>query len=256
MTRAYLYVVKSSSDPNRVTCSVPYQVDDETVFFGPCKKRLREALRSDYLGPHLDAAAPDDDIYLVGVNGGNAGRVRKVVWAGRIRRVMTFARACQDLIDAKYHTLQTSPDSPLHVRPLYEQGRLVGYRLVTSEHAVNDDWVMDLVKKYDTRYVRLEEKRLLLQPGISAWEGFPRDVCLLLENVFFATRRGLSIDQALLGILRRAQPERQIDGYAIFGYNQNGAVKGLTGNYLTLEGPVASELIQWLGRKTQHESVD
>lgn len=187
MTRVYLYVVASSGDPNRVTCSVPYQVDGETVFFGPCKKRLREALRGAYLGPHLDASDPDDDIYLVGVNGDNAGRVRKVVWAGRIRRVMTFARACHDLTDARYHTLQTSPNSPLHVRPLYEQGRLVGYGLVTSEHAINDDWVTDLVKKYDTRYVRLEGNRLLLQPGISAWQGFPRDVCLLLENVFFAT---------------------------------------------------------------------
>jgi len=256
MTKVYLYIVASSGNPNWVTCSVPYQVDDSVVFFGPCKKRLREALRAAYLAPGIDSTEPGDDLCLVGVNGSNGERIRKVVWAGRIHGVMTFARACQQLTDAKYHELQTAPDSPLHIRPLYEQSRLAGYELVTTEHAANDKWVTDLVKKYDTRYVRLEGKKLLLQPGVSVWQGFPRDVCLLLDNIFFARGQGLSIDARLMDLLRRAQPGREIDTYAIFGYKQNGAIEGLTGNYLTLEDPLAGELVRWLGWRGPLATVD
>jgi hypothetical protein len=256
MTKVYLYVVASSGDPDRVTCSVPYQVDDTVIFFGPCKKRLREALRAAYLAPGIDSTEPGDDLYVVGVNGGNGERIRKVVWAGRIRRVMTFACAYQQLTEPRYRALRNDPDSPLHVHPLFEQSRFAGYEHVTSKHVTKDDWVTDFVKKYDTRYVRLEGKKLLLQPGVSAWQGFPRDACLLLDNIFFAQGQGLSIDARLMEVLRRAQPGREIDTYAIFGYQQNGAIDGRTGNYLTLEDPLAGELVRWLGQRRPPATVD
>ena len=49
MTQVWMYVVASSSDPDFVRCKVPWRVDEDLIFFGPCKKRLRTRLRNGFL---------------------------------------------------------------------------------------------------------------------------------------------------------------------------------------------------------------
>ncbi len=53
-TRLFLYVVSASDNPERVECRVPWMVDSEQIFFGPCKKRLRERFRREYLAAGVD----------------------------------------------------------------------------------------------------------------------------------------------------------------------------------------------------------
>ncbi|MDA2930552.1 hypothetical protein MYX84_11495, partial [Acidobacteria bacterium AH-259-O06] len=53
-------------------------------------------------------------------------------------------------------------------------------------------------------------RRLLLRSGVSAWHGFPRDVCFLFENIFFATGKGLEIDDYAVTIFQDAQPKRRV----------------------------------------------
>ena len=89
MTRAFLYILGSSSDPDNVECVVPYQIDDMLIFFGPCKKRLRERLRSEFL-LSSDDVVPHEDLWIIGANGRNREQIRKLVWVGQITRIMTF----------------------------------------------------------------------------------------------------------------------------------------------------------------------
>jgi hypothetical protein len=249
MPTVYVYVVAASSDPDRVACTVPWRVDDELIFFGPCKKRIREALRARYLRADRDQADVTDSVYLVGVNGGNAARTRKIVWAGRLRRVFTFARAHEELVDPRFRAMREHDFSPLHLLPIRAGGRLVGYEHRGREHAEHDNWVLDLVTHRRSSAVRQASKRLLLQPSYTPWDAFPRDVCLLLDNVFFVTGKGLAPDSALLDILRRRQPGKEITPYALFGLQPDGSADGMRGSYLQLEGDLADQLLGWIQRR-------
>jgi hypothetical protein len=47
----------------------------------------------------------------------------------------------------------------------------------------------------------------------------------------------------MLTVLKRAQSNREIDGYAIFGYRADGSANGLTGRYLLISGGDAEKFI-------------
>jgi hypothetical protein len=101
----FLYVMAASSDPDRVECLVPYPINDEEIFFGPCKRLLREELRDRYLNT-LDDLRPSEDVFVVGVSGSNRKRCRKIVWAGCITRLMTFEAAYKGLTGLQYQEMR------------------------------------------------------------------------------------------------------------------------------------------------------
>lgn len=105
MTEVWMYSLASSSDPDRVSCVVPWRVDEELIFFGPCKTRIRERLRKQYLSRDCSHRLVSDEIFIVGVNGSNSERTRKIVWTGKLREVMTFAEAND--------RLRAYPDNPI-----------------------------------------------------------------------------------------------------------------------------------------------
>lgn len=90
--------------------------------------------------------------------------------------------------------------------------------------------------------------------GVSWWEGFARDICFLLENLFFATGAGLDVDDELVSILREAQRDRDgVSDLAIFGLTRGGIPDGRRGGYLELSGTLARRFLNWLesrARKT------
>jgi hypothetical protein len=217
---AYLYVVGASSDPNHVTCCVPWEIDSKEIYFGPCKKRLREHLKKTVLGD-ADEVVPEPDIYVVGFNAlpGPAGP-RTVVWAGRTSRVMTFARAADLFVGPRYEAMLAAKDSPLNVLPVRDAaGKLLGYEFrPNGDHP--KDWPADLITN-DAGVVR-EGNRLMLRPGVTPSMGFGRDIVFTLDNVFFANGRGLGVDEELVAILKAAQPGRaDIDKVAVFGRTAN-----------------------------------
>jgi hypothetical protein len=57
-----MYVLDSSKDPNYVRCVVPWMVDEDLIFFGPCKRWLRERLRKAYLTAGRCHSTVDDDL--------------------------------------------------------------------------------------------------------------------------------------------------------------------------------------------------
>jgi hypothetical protein len=240
------YVVAASRNPDRIDCAVPYRIDDREIFFGPCKKALRERMRIRYLNETTGSSIPPDDVYVVGFSGGNGSRTRKVLWIGKLMRVMTFAFAHGFLNGPRYRRMRERQDSPLHVRPIVEAGRLVGYEHRSELHADRDAWILDLVRFARSPRVRKEGRRLLLRGGASAWAAFPRDACLLFENVFSASGRGREVDDRLVAILQDAQRQQKVDRYAIFGYRANGTVDGKTGSHLPVSGDCARDLVDWI----------
>ena len=244
MTKLFLYVVSASSNPDDVECLVPYSISHEEIFFGPCKKRLREKLRDQYLETSNDVN-PNESIFVVGVNGSNPEKCRKIIWAGRIIRLMTFEMAHDKLTASKYQQMRLKNKSPLHVRPLYDNtGKFKGYEHCSLMHKEDDNWVLDFVARRNNRYVRLEGKQLLLTPIESRHRALPRDCCFLLDAIFFAQGVGIPITSKILDVLKQVQPERKdIDEYAIFGRRSDGSADGRTGRWLEVIGESAEELV-------------
>jgi hypothetical protein len=216
MTRVWMYVLDSSKSPDSVQCVVPWMVDEELIYFGPCKRRLRERLRKEYLADGRTHCTVGDDLYIVSVNGSNGKRVRKVVSAGKLSEVMTFAEAAERLDGDRFSELREDPVSPLHVRPQFQGGELIGYEHVSLEHIDDDEWIADLLSKLAR--VSLKGRMIRLRPGVRSCDAFDRDCCMLLENLFFAQGDGIKFDQEAVNILKAAQPGvKGIDDYAIFG---------------------------------------
>lgn len=264
MAQAFLYVVKDAAGRDYVFnrgkgCTVPWRIDDEEVFFGPCKKRLREILAKARLqGKDLR------DTFIVGVSPGNSSRSRTVLWAGRIKRLMTFAEAYTALQAEKYQKMRRNNNSPLHLKPIEDRGRLVGYEHYGDLHSgdasaqcATPPWVDDLVSSRPPQNpdVRIEGRdRLFVQGDANPAEAFPRDVCALCTNMFFAYPGGpgaLEVDQDLVAILQRAQPNKPIDCYAIFGYRKDRSAEGMTGRYLLLAGADAEMVTGWISSRAR-----
>lgn len=248
---AYLYVLGASKNPDRVECAVPWRVDEDEVFFGPCKIPLREKLRPSLLGPETDRAAPSDDIYFVGFNALGVPRARKVVWAGRMREAMSFARAWLELDGPRYEKMRDeSGYSPVHLVPLDGSGRPTAYRQRGKEHLEGAEWLGDVLDEEAREGVVVNGREVCLLPPLTWWTGFPRDICFRFENLFYATEGGLEIDEQLVNILADAQPDRTgVDSLAIFGRNAAAGPDGRHGRWLEVRGDHLERLIAWLASR-------
>ena len=251
MAVAYLYIVGASKNPDRIECAVPWRVDDDEIFFGPCKTPLREKLRPELLGPETDRAVPEDDIYFVGFNALGVPRARKLVWAGRMREAMSFGRAWIELDEPRYAKMRDeSGYSPLHLVPLDGSGRPTGYRQRGKEHLDNGEWVSDVVDDELKAGAVVAGREVRLLPHKTWWTGFSRDICFRFENLFFATDGGLDIDEQLVKILADAQPDREgVGSLAIFGLNAAGDPEGRRGRWLELRGDELERFVAWLEAK-------
>ena len=76
--------------------------------------QVSDNLKDEILGSQQQAA-PNEDLFVVGFNGANSDKVRKVVWAGRIAHVMTFEHAFKTLTGRKYEQMREHKYSPLHL---------------------------------------------------------------------------------------------------------------------------------------------
>ncbi|HEY7327287.1 MAG TPA: hypothetical protein VH592_06600 [Gemmataceae bacterium] len=246
MTQVWIYTVASSKDPDQVACVVPWQVDEEQIFFGPCKVRMREQLRRQYLSSGCNYTNTIENLFIVGINGSNKEQLRKVIWYGKLSAVMTFAEADKRLRGDSFRDLRESPYSPLHVRPVVKDGRLLGYEHTSLEHVEGDLWVSDLVSSWHG--FRKKGRSLIIKRGWTPWEVFDRDCCMLLVNRFFAQGQGIEFDEEALRILRDAQPQKKakIDYYAVFGRTTIGQPDGLKGRYLAIDGELAKRFVAWL----------
>ena len=147
-TKAYVYILGANSNPNNIECSVPAKVNKEEIFFGPCKIKIRTELRK-YIGSKID-----EDIYIIGLNrlDNTKCKIRKIIWAGKLKEVMTFETAYNKFIsDNKYNDIFYNEMSPMHVEPHYE-ANFVGYKKRGNLH--DDCWVNDLISHHNKQYTK------------------------------------------------------------------------------------------------------
>jgi hypothetical protein len=110
-----------------------------------------------------------DNLYIVGANASNSQHVRKVVWAGKLREVMTFAEAFKRLKGERFANMRGHQLSPLHVRPVEKDRKLIGYEHRSQEHIDENDWISDLITDKDS--VRVDGRTITIVHG-TAWLRF------------------------------------------------------------------------------------
>ena len=259
--KVYLYVVRASSNPDCLVDQVPFEVNDKEIFFGPCKKALRQMLAREFLGRKEKIDVQDQELFVVGVNGAFYNHqkqlIRKIVWAGQINIISTFAYAFDKSRNNRRYAglLKHSSElpSPIHVQPL-SAGRNMnrGYKLryIDGFHHVDSDWVRDLTDvPKGKRSIDLLENELLVS---SNKRPFTRDCCFLCSNLWYARGTGIEITDGMISAIVDSLPKKEVgnDRWAILnnikkyppfgscGY-QGSKVNGLRGSYLTLEGEAA-----------------
>ena len=181
-----------------------------------------------------DDYKPTQDIYIVGVNELTKENVRKILWIGKLSRVMTFEVASKLLKDPGFQSLvdvrtEKEPDknnSPLHVEPAEMMGKLLGYKHRTHHHNKIDkqgvpEWVKDIISSNDRGLFSYNDSELLFAQVTNRRMALKHDCCFLCEKVFFAQGHGMPISPELVKILDGVQPGQGVDEVAIFGYKQD-----------------------------------
>jgi len=228
----FLYVDKAFKKPDRVEALVPFRVNDEHIFFGPALTTFRKALRKRFLR-HKDEMVPETEIYVVGVSDISKEGVRKVVWIGKMIRVMTFEVAFRLLENPEFESLinvevkgkSGKNMSPMHVEPLELMGNLSGYRRRSEFHnKVGKDkipeWVKDVMNPRDKDSFMITTDQILLDDLSQRRKLLTRDCCFLCENIFFADGKGIDIGDEMVNVLDLWQPGKEVDKVAIFGYKR------------------------------------
>lgn len=262
----YLYILGQNNNHDTISTPVPYRINDEEIFYGPCKKLIREELRR--LFPSRDIIDPEKEnyeIYLVGINPTKDTKEDKIfryfLFAGKIRNIFTFEYAW------KYYNIRRENDtnivkmingienfSPLHLEPLYDRnnGKFIGYKHRTDEH--KDNWLKDILSQNEINQLNQEEinkiysdNEILLKDPLK----FERDCCFSLENIFFSYKNNpnpIPLDDRLLSlIVIGLKNPKGADLKSPFGYAKNSSKYGR--GHVKITGDGVTEFINILYEK-------
>ena len=218
-TLLYIYILGTSNEWNYIFTPVPYKLSEKELFFGPCKKLVRQDLKKKLLrnSPDFDLQSNSYKVYIVGINPSKRNETRKFLFAAKILKLFTFKYAWeyyQNRADKEINVRKMIDGikgkngkaySPLHLKPIKR-----GYRHRTNEH--ENDWVYDLlsgnkgggeVKKFlqnagiiegydrkanDTlmRYLQKTNNEIFRDDKLKII--FERDCCFSAENIFFSSK--------------------------------------------------------------------
>lgn len=255
----FLYVIKGNNDPDNIRDQIPFRVSDNHIFFGPGEPAFRKVFKDRFLS-RSDDYKPENDIYVVGVNDlPKKNPTRKILWAGKLTRVMTFFKVHELLENPEFESLihvegkKGGNVSPLHVEPIGLLGKIQGYRHRSDYHDKTGkdkipDWVKDLIEPREKHAVTIEGKDMLLLDMSRRTEILKRDVCFLCENIFFAQGKGMPIDSEMVSVLDQHQPGAGVDDVAIFGYGQKKTgereMARLKGTHLHIRWKLADRFVE------------
>jgi len=246
------YIVKVSKNPDVLKAMVPFEVNSNLIFFGPCKKRLRENLYNMYLKDfNKDERDVINDIYLLGFNGANQRKIRKIVWLGKIQKLCTFEKMYNYMFNKKeFYGMLNHKKSPMHIEPKYnnnEGSLFIGYKFRGTFHSENNSWILDITSKKNQPELEISNMNLILKNPSKRKEIFNRDCCFLCKNLFFANGKGIEIDSKILKFLCIWQKNKMgIDKYAIFGKRKDDSADGLTGKYLIIQDNSVGNFIEYI----------
>lgn len=261
------YKIKNGFDflPNDIV-KVPYRINSETIFFGPCSILLREEFFKKYKNKLFEETPKGEykvkeQIYLVGVNAvrRNVHAFRKIIWIGKIRVLYTFEKAFNIFSKKKeFSKMMDEEESPMHLEPLYNSNQIfVGYKHRNKFHNYFGKtrngrfpkWVLDITRypyhskiniDYVGKKVSIKNKYFEERKDL-----FSRDCCFNCDNLFFAEGTGLKINDDLLRIFKIAQKnDPSIDNYNIFGKDIKDNPKGRRGVPLRISDDLGNEFMK------------
>ncbi len=241
MSRVFLYIVSANKNPDHLDeCNVPYEIDSREIFFGPCKIRLRELFNKQNSDHNIE------DTYFVGLNGNNRDKIRKIIWIGKMKEKLTFAAAYEKMNGKlRYKKMMQEEFSPLHVAPIKNGSDLLGYKLRSSLHSDNDDWVSDIVRKKNHLITDANTNSIYKREKDSVKDVFTRDVCFIFENIFFAKGQGISLNSKILNILKQSQKGViGISEDAPFGLDKNRNINGKRGFWLEIPNKYSENFLK------------
>ena len=272
MTEVYIYIMGSNTNTDIITCSVPdIRNNEKEIFFGPCKKKLRECFRKRFMKDVNSVYKPKEknSIYIIGLSRRNKDEKRCILWAGKITRIMSFALAYDYIMrhEDAYDKLLSRKKKPhedcsLHVKPWRLGKKLKGYEYEKGGvHRDKDEWMSDLISKNHgeikapskgSKRIEFTEPNLLLD----------RDCAFFCEPLFWAKgdRRGIDIKEknddfvnALKAQEKDPQKKKNIDHYFVFGRTKKGGANGLRGAYLPVKDrDTAKKIINYIKKEAKN----
>jgi hypothetical protein len=247
MKIVFIYVEDVVNDPDSIKGEVvPFVINDKEIFFGPCKKYLRQQLKKQYLPVGSINTNLTDEIYFVGINKFVSGKERKFVWVGKVKSAMTFQYAFEVLFGSQYTAMREHWFSPLLVRPIYDlNNNLSGYEKYKYLHRGIDkkdgkvEWQFD-ISSTTKKFLVANDDILHVNDCY-----FSRDICFLLENIHAADKPkklGIKITPNVVKFLQEAQNDPTVTEMAPFG-TRNNKKYGRHGGWLKLEDHEATDFL-------------
>lgn len=228
----YIYILGSGNIYNgkndAVSSLVPYKLNDNILFFGPCKRKIREEIKKHYLKEkdYINLDNKEHKIYIVGINPNISGKdeVRKLLFAGKIKIFFTFKKAWnhynelakkdikinkminginEELYRCEHKKINNKNfyknqdfKSPLHLIPI-KKGKKKGYKHRISMHKY--DWIKDILSQKELQIYKDQNnlsgkvENFTKKHNISeilkiSDIKFQRDCCFSLENIFFSEK--------------------------------------------------------------------
>lgn len=266
-SEVWTYIVAASKSADEITCGVPFKINEDYIFFGPCMKNYRRSLYEQYLkNEKIGRKDIDEHIYFLGISGSkvkNAKRdeIRKILWFGKLLSVFTFEYMhtfIDSLEDKKEKTdfeeMRACDKSPLHILPVIKNDMFIGYKSRETYH--KNKWFEDFTSEKSKLKI-FNGKRIELKNPEERFDIFDKDCCLLFNNIFYAEGQGIEIDNETLNIFKEhpklsSRADTITNPYFIYGKaGASDKAIGLQGNGLKFKGRLSKKLINCLMRKIQ-----
>ncbi len=273
-TKVYCYILNGNPYHDYVKCCVPTLIDKHNIFFGPCKKTLRQSLFNKYLKNNIQRSPlkfRNKKQYIIAFNSSNSKKslnkelkgTRKIVLSGRISVLMTFEDAFDyfnnNVMDPVFFNNRCSP---IHVEPIRENGEFTGYRHRGNLHKKPlkpHEWHSDILSNFNQNFYKRGNEIKMNQYNRASV--FDRDCCFVCDKISFAYGQDMGIDitPKILDCIKEGMKQSpnnrkyldSIDEYAIFGKDKKDNAIGKRGSYLEITGICADELIENIKKEVE-----
>lgn len=282
-TYVYIYILGDDNEWNYISTFVPFKINNKEIFFGPCKKPIRQKLRKKILKKNKNIYLEDNDyeIYIIGINPAKKDDIRKFLFAAKITEIFTFQYAwhyyheraeIKHDQDVRNMINGREGKSPLHLKPIpiNKNAKLIGYEHYLHLH--DGDWIEDITsKKLNKVYYNQIIKKNYIEKKFKNIElEFNRDCCFSAENIFLSLKKEIltiSLDDTFLKYIKNGFMElnkknkmksRLITNggptlKAPFGFSKKpkkpGEFEKYGRGFLTLEGEFARDFIKYIYKR-------
>ena len=284
----YIYILGHTNKQNFISGMVPYRINEEELFYGPCKVDIREEIKLMFDVLNRDFSLMPN-IFLIGINPAKKDKkcinnpistyeTRKILFVGKISNIFTFKEAWihynqikNNHFDEAYKMSVTKMVdgvkikdsiilSPLFVKPNNITNTPECYEHQTDMH--KDIWIQDLLTQsewncYKRKFTSNNQNRICKDEEIN----FGRDCCFKMKNLHFSSEKEccpIPLDDEMVELIKIGLKDSRInensdkinppDIYSPFGYTKTGEKYGRL-SYVKLVNNDADKFIKMVIKK-------